>query len=179
MPAANCFLGISQCLWGRRQHAGPRASGQGGASPGEGVGGCGPAPHPQSEAGPAHSRQQPQRREQACWNHISPPRTALTTGPKPQGHCFRWAQRQSLSQAQGKRPLSGAPHRGSPCGASAEVPATPSSSRGLWTQMAGVKLQRTTYCSRDPGHTASAPYIMFPSAKRGNDRSFLPHVSVK
>lgn len=33
-PAANCFLGTSQCLRGRRQHAGPRASGQVGASPG-------------------------------------------------------------------------------------------------------------------------------------------------
>lgn len=99
----------------------------------------------------------------------------MTTGPKPQGCCFQWAQRQSLSQTQAKRPPSGAPHRGSPCGASAEVPAAPSSSRGLWSQMAAVKLQRTAYCSRDPGHAASALCALHnvPICKTGK-RPFLP-----
>ena len=122
-----------------------------------------------TESGPAHSRQRPQGQEQARRNNISLPRTALTMSPKPQGCCFWRTRRQGLSQVQGRRPLSRAPHRGSPCAASAEVPAAPSSSRGLWSRTAGVKPQHNCLQLTGPWarHLRSPALLNVPICKMG------------
>lgn len=122
-----------------------------------------------SESGPAHSRQRPQGQEQARRNDISPPRTALTMSPKPQGCCFWRARRQASPRCRegglSPGPLTeAAPVQRLLRSLQLHPPAVDSGAGRL-----GSNPSTTAYSSRDPGHTTSAHHALLnvPVCKMG------------